>query len=91
MSKIDITFPPKQKGMQKSVFANIPIGVEDEPFQFTALYEADPSLEKVNLSIGAYRDGDGKPWVLPVVKKVYYTQTDSFFMFFKYLTSTETD
>ncbi|TVY28388.1 putative aspartate aminotransferase, cytoplasmic [Lachnellula hyalina] len=55
--------------MQKSVFAEIPIGVEDEPFQLTALYEIDPSPEKVNLSIGAYRDADGKPWVLPVVRK----------------------
>lgn len=28
---------------------------------------ADESPEKINLSIGAYRDDDGKPWVLPPV------------------------
>lgn len=28
---------------------------------------------KVNLGIGAYRDDNGKPWVLPAVKKASYT------------------
>ena len=30
----------------------------------------DKHPEKVNLTIGAYRDESGKPWVLPVVRKV---------------------
>ena len=33
-------------------------------------YREDPAEMKVNLSVGAYRDDDEKPWVLPVVKKV---------------------
>ncbi|KAL2913174.1 Aspartate aminotransferase, cytoplasmic [Polyrhizophydium stewartii] len=36
---------------------------------FTASYKADPDPSKINLGVGAYRDNDGKPWVLPVVKK----------------------
>jgi aspartate aminotransferase len=32
-------------------------------------YRADESPDKVDLGIGAYRDDNAKPWVLPVVKK----------------------
>lgn len=39
-------------------------------FQLTAAYKADKYPKKVNLGVGAYRDNNGKPWVLPVVKKV---------------------
>jgi len=31
---------------------------------------ADTSDKKMDLGIGAYRDDNAKPWVLPVVKKV---------------------
>lgn len=39
-------------------------------FKLTAAYKADTFPQKVNLGVGAYRDDDNKPWVLPVVKKV---------------------
>lgn len=39
-------------------------------FKLTAAYKADTYEKKVNLGVGAYRDDDNKPWVLPVVKKV---------------------
>jgi aspartate/tyrosine/aromatic aminotransferase len=42
----------------------------DSIFKLTAAYQADPYPNKVNLGVGAYRDDDNKPWVLPVVKKV---------------------
>ncbi|KAG6814303.1 hypothetical protein H0H92_013428 [Tricholoma furcatifolium] len=35
----------------------------------TASYKADTFEKKVNLGVGAYRDDDNKPWVLPVVRK----------------------
>jgi len=41
-------------------------------FQLTAAYKADTFERKVNLGVGAYRDDDNKPWVLPVVKKVSF-------------------
>ena len=39
-------------------------------FQLTAAYKADTFKNKVNLGVGAYRDDDNKPWILPVVQKV---------------------
>lgn len=35
----------------------------------TADYNKDPHKDKLNLGVGAYRDAEGKPWVLPVVLK----------------------
>lgn len=43
-------------------------------FQLTAAYKADTFEKKVNLGVGAYRDNDGKPWVLPSVKKVRFVR-----------------
>lgn len=39
-------------------------------FKLTAAYKVDSYPQKINLGVGAYRDDDNKPWVLPVVKKV---------------------
>jgi len=33
-------------------------------------YKADTHPLKVNLTAGAYRDGEGKPWILPIVHKM---------------------
>jgi aspartate aminotransferase, cytoplasmic len=39
-------------------------------FKLNTAYQADTYPQKVNLGVGAYRDDNNKPWVLPVVKKV---------------------
>lgn len=48
-------------------------GVEQGPpdaiFGLVEAHKKDPRPEKVNLAIGAYRGSDGKPLVLPTVKK----------------------
>lgn len=49
----------------------VPKAPEDPLFGLMAAYRKDPSQDKVDLGIGAYRDDDGKPWVLPAVKQVY--------------------
>ena len=36
----------------------------------TEAFKADTSPNKINLGVGAYRDENGKPYVLPSVKKV---------------------
>jgi len=41
-------------------------------FKLTAGFKADTYPQKVNLGVGAYRDDNSKPWVLPVVKKVRF-------------------
>ena len=48
----------------------VPQAPEDPLFGLMAAYRADSSDKKVDLGIGAYRDNNAKPWVLPVVKKV---------------------
>ncbi|KAG9119003.1 Aspartate aminotransferase, cytoplasmic [Ceratobasidium sp. 392] len=52
-----------------STFAKVPLAPPDSIFKLTAAYKADTYPQKVNLGVGAYRDDDNKPWVLPVVKK----------------------
>jgi aspartate aminotransferase, mitochondrial len=40
----------------------------------TEAFKADKDPRKINLGVGAYRDGNGKPYVLTSVKKVRKTQ-----------------
>ena len=48
----------------------VPQGPEDPMFGLMAAYRRDEDPNKVDLGIGAYRDDNHKPWVLPVVKQV---------------------
>lgn len=48
----------------------VPQAPEDPLFGLMAAYRADTFEKKVDLGIGAYRDDNAKPWILPVVKKV---------------------
>ena len=48
----------------------VPQAPEDPLFGLMAAYRKDDFEKKVDLGIGAYRDNNAKPWVLPVVKKV---------------------
>ncbi|KAJ7582903.1 aspartate amino-transferase [Mycena floridula] len=50
-------------------FDSVPLAPPDSIFKLTAAYKADTFDKKINLGVGAYRDDDNKPWVLPVVKK----------------------
>lgn len=49
---------------------DIPRAPEDPIYGLMDAYEADQSPKKVNLGVGAYRDENGRPWILPVVQKV---------------------
>ena len=48
----------------------VPQAPEDPLFGMMAAFRKDTFEKKVDLGIGAYRDNNAKPWVLPVVKKV---------------------
>lgn len=48
----------------------VPQAPEDPLFGLMAAYRRDEDSKKVDLGIGAYRDNEAKPWVLPVVRKV---------------------
>lgn len=52
------------------IFAEIPELPLDEAFALTAAFKADQHPQKVSLGAGVYRDGQGKPWVLPSVREV---------------------
>ena len=41
---------------------------KDPIFTFNMMYAKDKNPKKVNLSVGAYADENGKPWILPSVK-----------------------
>uniref|UniRef100_T1IIZ1 Aspartate aminotransferase n=1 Tax=Strigamia maritima TaxID=126957 RepID=T1IIZ1_STRMM len=53
-----------------SHFATVAAGAPIEVFAVNKAYQEDTFPKKVNLSIGAYRTEEEKPWVLPVVQKV---------------------
>ena len=48
----------------------VPQAAEDALFGLAREYKADKDPNKIDLGIGAYRDDNAKPWVLPVVKQV---------------------
>ena len=50
--------------------AEVPQAPPDVMFGLSAAYRADDSPEKADLGVGAYRGGDGKPFVLHAVRKV---------------------
>ena len=49
------------------------MGPPDAILGITEAYKKDSNPKKINLGAGAYRDDQGKPYVLPVVRKVLYT------------------
>jgi aspartate aminotransferase len=52
------------------LLVEVPQAPSDVMFGLSAAYRADDSPEKADLGVGAYRGGDGKPFVLPAVGKV---------------------
>jgi hypothetical protein len=56
-----------------SIFSTsvVPAAPEDALFGLSQAFRNDPSDKKVDLVIGAYRDDNAKPWILPVVRKVF--------------------
>ncbi|KAF6020525.1 hypothetical protein EB796_021160 [Bugula neritina] len=59
----------------KSWWGNVEMGPPDAILGVTEAYKKDTNPNKINLGVGAYRDGEGKPYVLPVVRKSSYALT----------------
>lgn len=51
------------------IFSEIPEIPADAVFALKGRYLADANPNKVDLGIGAYRDENGKPWILPSVQE----------------------
>ncbi|KAL0272078.1 UNVERIFIED_CONTAM: hypothetical protein PYX00_005187 [Menopon gallinae] len=56
--------------MATSRFAAVKQGPAIEVFALNRAFVGDSNPNKVNLGVGAYRTDEGKPWILPVVRKV---------------------
>jgi len=57
------------KSCRMSVFSSVKAAPPIEVFQLGRDFAADTNPKKVSLGVGAYRTPEGKPWILPVVKK----------------------
>ncbi|GJQ13925.1 hypothetical protein GpartN1_g5716.t1 [Galdieria partita] len=56
--------------MAASYWSHVPAAPPDSILGIASLYRKDPEKNKLNLSVGAYRDDHGNPTVLRVVRKV---------------------
>ena len=57
------------RSINMSQFQNVQAAPPIEVFKLTRDFQADTFDKKVSLGVGAYRTDEGKPWILPVVKK----------------------
>ncbi|OJD31837.1 aspartate aminotransferase [Diplodia corticola] len=60
-----------------SAWANVAQGPPDAILGITEAFKADKNPNKINLGVGAYRDDQGKPYVLPSVKLAEKKVVDS--------------
>jgi aspartate aminotransferase, mitochondrial len=51
------------------------MGPPDPILGVTEAFKRDTNPNKMNLGVGAYRDDNGKPYVLPSVRKVGYSSS----------------
>lgn len=61
-----IFWPYHSALIHMSIFKTVDIPA-DPTLILNKLYIEDTNENKVNLGVGAYRDDDGKPWILPSV------------------------
>jgi hypothetical protein len=51
------------------IWDDVPMGPPDAILGIAQAYRACTDSRKVNVCVGAYRDENGKPWILPAVRK----------------------
>lgn len=52
-----------------SAFSSTPLAPPDALFGLAQEYKEDTDKDRVDCTLGAFRDDKGQPWILPVVKK----------------------
>ena len=60
-----------------NAWKNIPAGPPDAILGIAQAFRECEDPNKINVCVGAYRDSDGKPWVLPVVRKAEQVMMES--------------
>jgi aspartate aminotransferase len=68
-----------------SIFDHVDEAPLDPIFKLKAAYQQDLAPTKVDLGIGAYRDDDGKPWILPVVREAEKMLAEDLTINYEYL------
>lgn len=63
-------FNSSSSSKQMSFWSNVVEAPRDAILGLNQNFLEDPSPNKLNLGVGAYRNDDGKPWVLRVVREV---------------------
>lgn len=53
-----------------AIWSNVEMGPPDAILGVTEAFKKDTNPKKMNLGVGAYRDDQGKPYVLPSIKEV---------------------
>lgn len=61
---------PQASRRSYGVWSRVPKGPEDPILGVTLAFNKDTSPQKMNLGVGAYRDDNGKPYILPTVRQV---------------------
>lgn len=61
----------------ENLLSTIPVGPPDAILGIAEAFRNCNNPEKVNICVGAYRDMDGKPWVLPCVRQAEKIMIDS--------------
>jgi len=56
-----------QKRIFRSFWSNVEMGPSDPILGLNEEFKADKNPKKINLGVGAYRDDNGKPYILPTV------------------------
>jgi len=62
--------------MADDFWETVPMGPPDAILGIAQAYRACPDPRKVNVCVGAYRDGKGSPWVLPSVREAEHILLD---------------
>lgn len=60
--------PAAPPAAQPSLFARTPLGPPDAILGVTEAFKRSGNPRKINLGVGAYRDGAGRPYVLPSIR-----------------------
>jgi hypothetical protein len=69
MSEQNNNLSPGTETLAEDLFGHVAMAPPD-PILGTALaFQKDPSENKINLGIGAYRDGEGKPYIFKAVQE----------------------
>ena len=65
-----LQFAHPRRFVATSVWSGLKLGPPDPILGVTQAFLADKNPKKINLGVGAYRDDNGKPFVLNCVKEV---------------------